>query len=129
MKTLKSISSLLLLFIGVILANAQNMNRSMAMPMTASDSKVHKAVCVLQPTQGNSVSGTIIFTKTETGVKVVADLQGLSKGKHGIHIHECGDCTAADGISAGGHFRRRTQVLAEGLAWARDRSPRPDPEG
>ena len=65
---------------------------------------VNKAVCVLYPTQGNNVSGTITFTKTEQGVKVVADIQGLAKGKHGFHIHECGDCTDADGTSAGGHF-------------------------
>ena len=84
--------------------NAQGMNSNMNMPMSSSESKAHKAVCVLNSTQGNSVSGTIIFTKTEGGVKVVADLQGLSKGKHGIHIHECGDCTAPDGASAGGHF-------------------------
>jgi Cu-Zn family superoxide dismutase len=65
---------------------------------------ISKAICVLYPTKGNNVSGTVIFTQTDKGVKVVADLQGLTKGKHGIHIHECGDCSAADGNSAGGHF-------------------------
>jgi Cu-Zn family superoxide dismutase len=66
--------------------------------------KVTKAICVLYPTQGNTVSGTITFTQTDQGVKVVADLQGLSKGKHGFHIHEFGDCSSADGTSAGGHY-------------------------
>jgi Cu-Zn family superoxide dismutase len=63
-----------------------------------------KAICVLYPTQGNNVSGTITFTQTDKGVKVVADIQGLSQGKHGFHIHEFGDCNSADGASAGGHF-------------------------
>jgi len=63
-----------------------------------------KAICVLYPTQGNTVSGTITFTGTEAGVKVVVDVQGLSKGKHGFHIHEFGDCNSPDGSSAGGHF-------------------------
>jgi superoxide dismutase, Cu-Zn family len=63
-----------------------------------------KAICVLYPTQGNTASGTITFTKVDGGVKVVADLQGLSKGKHGMHIHEFGDCSATDGTSAGGHY-------------------------
>jgi superoxide dismutase, Cu-Zn family len=63
-----------------------------------------KAICVLYPTAGNNVSGTITFTSTEKGVKVVVDVQGLTKGKHGIHIHEYGDCSAPDGSSAGGHF-------------------------
>ncbi len=65
---------------------------------------VSKAICVLYPTKGNDVSGTVTFTQTDKGVRVVAELQGLTKGEHGIHIHECGDCSAADGTSAGGHF-------------------------
>jgi len=65
---------------------------------------VHKAICVLYPTQGNNVSGTITFTQTATGVQVVADLKGLTAGKHGFHIHEFGDCNSTDGTSAGGHF-------------------------
>ena len=65
---------------------------------------VTKAVCVLYPTQGNNVTGTITFTKVENGVRIVADIKGLTKGKHGFHIHECGDCSSVDGSSAGGHF-------------------------
>jgi Cu-Zn family superoxide dismutase len=37
-------------------------------------------------------------------VKVVADVTGLTPGKHGFHIHEFGDCSSSDGNSAGGHF-------------------------
>jgi superoxide dismutase, Cu-Zn family len=66
--------------------------------------KPGKAICVLYPTQGNNVSGTITFTQTDKGILVVADLQGLTKGKHGFHIHEFGDCSSADGTSAGSHF-------------------------
>lgn len=65
---------------------------------------ITKAVCVLYPTKGNQVTGTVTFTTTENGVRVVADVHGLTQGKHGFHIHECGDCSAADGSSAGGHF-------------------------
>ncbi len=69
-----------------------------------SQNNTNKAVCILYPTQGNNVFGSIIFTKTDNGIKVVADLEGLSKGKHGFHIHEFGDCSSVDGTSAGGHF-------------------------
>jgi superoxide dismutase, Cu-Zn family len=65
---------------------------------------INKAVCVLSPTQGNDVTGIITFTKTDHGIKVVADVKGLTKGKHGFHIHEYGDCSSVDGSSAGGHF-------------------------
>jgi superoxide dismutase, Cu-Zn family len=65
---------------------------------------IQKAICVLYATQGNNASGTIIFMKTAEGIKVTADLQGLSKGKHGFHIHEFGDCSSPDGMAAGGHY-------------------------
>lgn len=38
------------------------------------------------------------------GVKVIADINGLSPGEYGFHIHEFGDCSAFNGKSAGGHF-------------------------
>ena len=62
------------------------------------------AVCVLHPTKGNEVSGIVTFTKTEGGIKIVANFEGLTPGKHGFHIHEYGDCSRLDGKSAGGHF-------------------------
>jgi Cu-Zn family superoxide dismutase len=69
-----------------------------------SQPNIKKAICILSPTQGNDVTGIITFTSTEQGIKIVADVKGLSKGKHGFHIHEYGDCSSADGSSAGGHF-------------------------
>jgi len=63
-----------------------------------------KAICILYPTTGNDVSGTVTFIATHDGIRVVADVRGLTPGKHGFHIHEFGDCSASDGSSAGGHF-------------------------
>ncbi len=68
------------------------------------DKKSMKAICVLNPTEGNNTHGTVTFTQTKNGIKVIAKLTGLSEGKHGFHIHEFGDCSAANGTSAGGHF-------------------------
>lgn len=65
---------------------------------------ITKAIANLGPTKGNDVKGTVIFTKVDGGIKIVADVEGLTPGKHGFHIHEFGDCTAPDGSSAGGHF-------------------------
>ena len=63
-----------------------------------------KAVAVVFPAKDKTVKGTITFTQTENGVKVVASLEGLAPGKHGFHVHEFGDCSAPDFMSAGGHF-------------------------
>jgi Cu-Zn family superoxide dismutase len=65
---------------------------------------VEHAICVLYPTQGNQVHGTVTFEALEKGVRVVMDVQGLAPGKHGFHVHEFGDCSAPDAASAGGHF-------------------------
>ena len=56
-----------------------------------------KAIAVLHPTTGSNVEGTVTFTKAGDEMKVVADLTGLTPGKHGFHIHEFGDCSSPDG--------------------------------
>ena len=65
---------------------------------------VTKAIANLGPTKGYDVKGTVIFTKVDGGIKIVADVEGLTPGKHGFHVHEYGDCSSPDGSSAGGHF-------------------------
>jgi Cu-Zn family superoxide dismutase len=63
------------------------------------------AVAEMQPTRGNSASGTVRFTQQADGVLVAARLSGLNRGQqHGFHIHEKGDCSSGDGMSTGGHF-------------------------
>jgi superoxide dismutase, Cu-Zn family len=64
-----------------------------------------KAVAVIHPTEGNDISGVVIFTQTDEGVRVEATVSGLpAESLHGFHIHEYGDCRASDATSAGGHF-------------------------
>ena len=55
-----------------------------------------EAVANLQPTKGSKVSGMVTFMRQPdgNGVKIKADINGLSPGKHGFHIHEKGDCSA-----------------------------------
>lgn len=68
-------------------------------------SKKQSATAVLAPTKGNTVSGTVNFIQKGDVVLVQAKINGLkANGTHGFHIHEKGNCSAADGSSAGGHF-------------------------
>lgn len=62
------------------------------------------AVADLQATQGNAATGTVKFTQKGSKVAVDAKVSGLTPGNHGFHIHEKGDCSSGDGMSAGGHF-------------------------
>jgi superoxide dismutase, Cu-Zn family len=66
--------------------------------------QINKAIAVLVPAAGSPVQGTVTFERTPTGVKVIADISGLTPGKHGFHVHEFGDLSAADFTSAGPHF-------------------------
>lgn len=63
-----------------------------------------KAIAVLSSASGSNVGGTVTFTAGNDGVKVVADITGLTPGKHGFHIHEFGDCSDKEAKSAGGHL-------------------------
>jgi Cu-Zn family superoxide dismutase len=61
-------------------------------------------VAKLSPSSGSQVMGTVTFTSGADGTKIVVDISGLKPGKHGLHIHEKGDCSAPDASSAGAHF-------------------------
>ena len=54
--------------------------------------------------EGYEVKGLITFTQTDDGILIEADIEGLTEGNHGFHIHEWGDISKSDGTSAGGHF-------------------------
>jgi Cu-Zn family superoxide dismutase len=52
----------------------------------------------------DKITGTATFIQGTNGIKIVVDVDGLSPGKHGIHIHEKPDLTDPKLTSAGGHF-------------------------
>ena len=70
----------------------------------AQGQEVTKAAAQLEPKSGSTVTGTVTFTKVGDDIRGVADIQNLTPGKHGFHIHEKGDCSAPDASSAGAHF-------------------------
>ena len=64
-----------------------------------------KATANLQPTKGSTVRGTANFEQRGDKVRVAADVSGLRpNGEFGFHVHELGDCSSGDGMSAKGHF-------------------------
>lgn len=64
-----------------------------------------KASASLQPTKGSSVRGDVSFVQIGDKVRVTAKVSGLKpNGEFGFHIHEAGDCSSGDGMSAKGHF-------------------------
>jgi Cu-Zn family superoxide dismutase len=64
-----------------------------------------RATAQLKPTKGNKTFGEATFEQVGNKVRVVVNVQGLKPGaQHGFHIHEAGDCSSGDGMSAKGHF-------------------------
>lgn len=66
---------------------------------------VKRAICRILGTQGNEkIKGIVRFVKEGGGVRVTAEVEGLSPGQHGFHVHEWGDINCTDGVCTGGHF-------------------------
>src|SRR5215472_1879620 len=65
---------------------------------------VRKAVCVLHHTQGHKAHGTIWFTPEGDEIEISGEITGLTPGLHAFHVHDFGDCSAPDAMSAGAHF-------------------------
>lgn len=59
----------------------------------------------LEAKSGSQVAGDLTLVREGQGVRMRGQIRGLTaNGEHAFHIHEKGDCSAADGSSAGGHF-------------------------
>ncbi|CDZ80529.1 Superoxide dismutase [Cu-Zn] precursor [Candidatus Rubidus massiliensis] len=63
-----------------------------------------KAIAHVKPVDGSNVEGTVTFSELERGVRIVADIKGLTPGEHGFHVHEHGDCGGKGGENTGGHY-------------------------
>ena len=73
-------------------------------------STAKRAQANLASASGSLVSGKLILVPMGDGVHLTGEVGGFSPGSsHGFHIHEKGDCSAADGSSAGGHFNPSAQ--------------------
>jgi Cu-Zn family superoxide dismutase len=73
--------------------------------VSSSTSSVSVATTNLAGASGSLVSGKLTLQPMPDGVHVTGDIGGLAPGSsHGFHVHEKGDCSAADAASAGGHF-------------------------
>jgi Cu-Zn family superoxide dismutase len=57
------------------------------------------AMAQIEPIDGGSVTGTVVFHAEGDIVRVTGTLRNLSPGKHGFHVHEGSSCQ-----QRGGHF-------------------------
>ena len=76
-----------------------------AAPVVASVSTASSATVILASASASLVSGKLTAMPMGNGVHLRGEIGGLARNStHAIHIHEKGDCSAADASSAGPHF-------------------------
>ena len=79
------------------------------MPMATKKEDVKKLEVTLESKSDSKVKGNAVFTEEDGKVTMVAVLSGMTEGEHAIHLHETADCSAADGMSSGGHWNPTNQ--------------------
>ncbi len=62
------------------------------------------AMAEFEPRGDQILIGSVTFSQTGDTVTITARVEGATPGKHGLHLHELGDCSAEDFTSTGGHF-------------------------
>lgn len=59
----------------------------------------------IQAKSNTTTYGKAIFKEYKNGkVNLVLKVNDLTEGEHAVHIHEKGDCSSPDGLSAGPHW-------------------------
>jgi Cu-Zn family superoxide dismutase len=78
-----------------------------ASPQSMGNAPVKTAEAILVALNGSKAAGTVVFSTLPegSGVHISGSIHGLPpNGYFGFHVHEKGDCSSPDGMSAGGHF-------------------------
>lgn len=73
-------------------------------PGAEEPQKVKKAMVVLHPLGDGKTKGTVEIEEVDGSLKIKTSVEGLPAGKHAHHVHLLGDCSGADGKTAGTHF-------------------------
>ena len=79
---------------------------ALALSACSTTGTAPRATAQLKSTQGNTATGAVSFIQS-TGNKVT--ISGVVSGllpnaEHGFHVHDNGNCSSSDGMSAGQHF-------------------------
>ena len=73
-------------------------------PPAAPAEPAASASATLEAKNASGVSGTARFTAEGGNVVMWLEIAGATPGEHAFHLHAVGDCSSADGKSAGGHW-------------------------
>jgi Cu-Zn family superoxide dismutase len=71
---------------------------------SSSDEPRRRATASLDPRSGSAVTGHADFVERDRGVEVTVTIAGATPGRHGVHIHQIGDCSDEKAERAGAHW-------------------------
>ncbi len=104
----RSIRTNLTLAAGALALAACAHTEKQAEPATTAEAPapiVENATATLEPAQGQKAKGALTFAQTPAGVQITGTFEGLKpRSRHGLHVHETGDCSDPKFASAGAHF-------------------------
>ncbi len=105
----------------IVLPRAGTLWLSLLMPFALHAALVDEsqvATAELSARSSSMAAGKASFTSAgKQGIRIVVEMSGLDRrGRHGMHIHKNGDCSAPDAASAGPHFALESQRHGSGKA-------------
>ncbi len=63
-----------------------------------------RAEAVIEPKSGSKLTGHALFVMKKDRVTLTLTVENAPPGIHAVHLHEKGDCSAPDAMSAGPHW-------------------------
>jgi len=95
----------LAVFTTLLVAGCASTPKETAPAASTAQSTAKQGTANLAAASGSLVSGRIALHPMADGVHLSGTIGGFQPNSvHAIHVHEKGDCSAADAMSAGGHF-------------------------
>jgi superoxide dismutase, Cu-Zn family len=89
------------------------------MPERVDSPATNPITANIEARSGSHASGLVTLSQGKGSVHVVVTVKGIAPGSHGLHFHENGDCSAADAMSAKGHFNPANHAHGLPMAGAR----------
>jgi superoxide dismutase, Cu-Zn family len=78
---------------------------AVAVSVAACSKTPTNATATFEPKSGSQITGTATFNEANGATEVVISAKALSPGKHGVAIHEHGDCTGSNAAATGNRFQ------------------------
>jgi Cu-Zn family superoxide dismutase len=73
--------------------------------------EARKAICIIHALKGGGkAQGVIHFAEKGKAVEITGEVTGLTPGEHAFHVHEFGDLSSPDGLTAGAHYNPKDKM-------------------